>query len=168
MSGTLVLNATYEPLSVVSVKRAIVLVLSGRAVIEHAEANRVIHSSTVDVPLPLVIRLLRFVRVPWRARAAWTRRGVLTRDRHRCAYCGGPADTIDHLLPRSRGGADTWLNTVAACHADNQRKGNRTPEEAGMRLLAPPYEPSPGAVMVLSARSATATWPSWLLDAVAA
>jgi 5-methylcytosine-specific restriction endonuclease McrA len=90
------------------------------------------------------------VRVPFRQRAPWSRRGVLVRDRHRCAYCGRRATTVDHVQPRSRGGGDTWLNTVAACAEDNQRKADRTPEQAGMRLLVRPFEPTPADALLLA------------------
>ena len=72
------------------------------------------------------------------------------RDRHRCAYCGRRATTVDHVLPRSHGGRDTWLNTVAACAADNHSKADRTPEQAGMRLLVRPFEPTPEAALLLA------------------
>ncbi|MGW1074210.1 HNH endonuclease [Streptomyces sp. NPDC002537] len=149
MRETLVLNATFEPLATVTRRRAVVLVLQGKAVVEQARPGRV-RASAVDVPVPQVIRLCRYVRVPFRRRAPWSRRGVLVRDRHRCAYCGRRATTVDHVVPRSRGGADSWLNTVAACAEDNHRKADRTPEQAGMRLLTPPFEPSPADALMLA------------------
>ena len=100
--------------------------------------------------MPQVIRLCRYVRVPFRRRAPWSRRGVLVRDRHRCAYCGRRATTVDHVVPRSRGGGDTWLNTVASCAEDNHRKADRTPEQAGMPLLTQPFEPTPADAMLLA------------------
>ena len=115
MRDTLVLNASFEPLSTVSLRRAVVLVMQDKAVVEQAHPGLRIRAAEVDVPLPQVIRLCRYVRVPFRQRAPWSRRGVLVRDRHRCAYCGRRATTVDHVQPRSRGGGDTWLNTVAAC-----------------------------------------------------
>jgi len=150
MRDTLVLNATYQPLATVSFRRALVLVLQEKAVVEHADPERVIRAAALELPVPRVIRLLRYVRVPFRQRASWSRRGVLVRDGRRCAYCGGPASTVDHVLPRSRGGGDTWLNTVAACAKDNQFKADRTPQEAGMRLLFEPFEPSPTRALVLA------------------
>ncbi|MCD0483275.1 HNH endonuclease [Streptacidiphilus sp. ASG 303] len=150
MRNTLVLNAGYEPLTTVSLQRAVVLVLQGKAVVEQAHPMRVVRGADVEVPLPRVVRLTRYVRVPFRQRAAWSRRGVLVRDQHRCAYCGRRATTVDHLVPRSRGGADSWLNTVAACAEDNQRKADRTPEQAGMTLLRRPFEPTPEAALMLA------------------
>jgi 5-methylcytosine-specific restriction endonuclease McrA len=141
---TLVLNAGYEPLSTVRVQRGVVLVLQGKAVVERAHPMRVLRGSggLVEVPLPEVVRLRRYVRVPFRHRVPWSRRGVLVRDGHRCAYCGRRAETVDHVVPRAQGGGDSWLNTVAACARDNGRKADRTPEQAGMRLLRLPFEPT--------------------------
>ncbi|MBZ4321711.1 HNH endonuclease [Streptomyces huiliensis] len=150
MRETLVLNASFEPLATVSSRRAVVLVLQDKAVVEQARPGLRLHSSAMEVPVPQVIRLRRYVRVPFRRRAPWSRRGVLVRDRHRCAYCGRRATTVDHVLPRSRGGGDTWLNTVAACAEDNHRKADRTPEQAGMRLLRRPFEPTPSDALLLS------------------
>jgi 5-methylcytosine-specific restriction endonuclease McrA len=150
MRNALVLNASYEPLSTVSLQRAVVLVLQDKAVVEHAHPLQRVRAASVELPLPRVIRLRRYVRVPFRQRAAWSRRGVLVRDGYRCAYCGRRATTVDHVQPRSRGGGDTWLNTVAACAADNHRKADRTPEQAGMALLVAPFEPTPAAALVLA------------------
>ncbi|MFI6445346.1 HNH endonuclease [Kitasatospora sp. NPDC050543] len=150
MRNTLVLNASYEPLTTVSLQRAVVLVLQDKAVVEQAHPLRTVRGTGVIVPVPRVIRLQRYVRVPFRQRAPWSRRGVLVRDQHLCAYCGRRATTVDHLQPKSRGGADSWLNTVAACAEDNQRKADRTPEQAGMRLLRKPFEPTPQATLMLA------------------
>ncbi|MEV0532854.1 HNH endonuclease [Kitasatospora sp. NPDC050463] len=150
MRNTLVLNASYEPLTTVSLQRAVVLVLQDKAVVEQAHPLRSIRGTGVCVPVPRVIRLQRYVRVPFRQQAPWSRRGVLVRDQHLCAYCGHRATTVDHLQPRSRGGADSWLNTVAACAEDNQRKADRTPEQAGMKLLRKPFEPTPQATLMMA------------------
>ncbi|MGW1200623.1 HNH endonuclease [Streptomyces sp. NPDC002536] len=150
MRETLVLNASFEPLSTVSLRRAVVLVLQDKAVVERTHPGLRVRGSAVEIPVPQVIRLCRYVRVPFRQRAPWSRRGVLVRDRHRCAYCGQRATTVDHVVPRSHGGQDTWLNTVAACAADNHRKADRTPEQAGMRLLSRPFEPTPAGALVLA------------------
>ncbi|MCQ4046592.1 HNH endonuclease [Streptantibioticus rubrisoli] len=162
MRETLVLNASFEPLSTVSLRRAVVLVMQGKAVVEQAHPGLRIRAAQVDVPVPRVIRLCRYVRVPFRQRAPWSRRGVLVRDRHRCAYCGRRATTVDHVVPRSHGGRDTWLNTVAACAADNHRKADRTPEQAGMRLLAKPFEPTPADALLLALGLRDADLPEWL------
>ena len=166
---TLVLNASYEPLAVVSVRRAVVLVLTEKAVMEHADDERVIRSPTRQLPMPLVVRLLKFVRVPYRRKLPWSRRGVLDRDRNRCGYCAGRATTIDHLVPVSRGGeARSWRNTVGACTPCNQAKADRTPEEAGMRLLVQPYEPKAHAALVLAIGvTESERLPAWLAAATA-
>ncbi|WP_206501669.1 HNH endonuclease [Streptomyces chrestomyceticus] len=163
MRETLVLNASFEPLATVSLRRAVVLVMQDKAVVEQAHPGLRIRAATVDVPVPRVIRLSRYVRVPFRRQAAWSRRGVLVRDQHRCAYCGRRATTVDHIVPRSRGGGDNWLNTVASCVEDNHRKADRTPEQAGMRLLTRPFEPTPADALVAAlAGSVREELPEWL------
>jgi 5-methylcytosine-specific restriction endonuclease McrA len=166
---TLVLNASYEPLAVVSVRRAIVLVLTEKAVTEHADSDRIIRSATHEFPAPLVVRLLRFVRVPYRRRLPGSRSGVLERDSRRCGYCGARAESIDHIVPTSRGGAQrSWLNTVAACVACNQRKADRTPDEAGMSLLLEPFEPKVQRALVLAMGVRQAEHlPEWLVASFA-
>ncbi|WP_129838859.1 HNH endonuclease [Streptomyces sp. RFCAC02] len=168
MRQTLVLNATYEPLSTVSLHRAVVLVVQQKVVVEQAHPGLRIRAAAVDLPVPQIIRLRRYVKVPFRQRAPWSRRGVLVRDRYRCAYCGRRATTIDHVVPRAQGGGDTWLNTVAACAEDNHRKAARTPAQAGMRLLVQPFEPTPAAALLLAlgARDADVL-PGWLTPAEA-
>ncbi|WP_165985394.1 HNH endonuclease [Streptomyces sp. YIM 98790] len=164
MRQTLVLNASYEPLSTVTLRRAVVLVMQEKAVVEQEHPSLHLRSAALELPVPRVIRLRRYVRVPFRQRVPWSRRGVLVRDRHRCAYCGRRATTVDHLVPRSRGGGDTWLNTVAACADDNRRKADRTPAQAGMRLLREPYEPSPAHALLLALdpREGEEPLASWL------
>ncbi|MCB5168077.1 HNH endonuclease [Streptomyces bambusae] len=163
MRDTLVLNASFEPLSTVSMNRAVVLVLQDKAVVEQSHPELRVRAAAVDLPVPRVIRLCRYVRVPFRRHAPWSRRGVLARDQHRCAYCGRRATTVDHVLPKSQGGGDTWLNTVASCAEDNHRKAARTPEEAGMPLLREPFVPSPQDAMLLALGSGRrGTLPDWL------
>ncbi|MFB7632443.1 HNH endonuclease [Streptomyces sp. NPDC056149] len=163
MRETLVLNASFEPLATVSLRRAVVLVMQDKAVVEHAHPGLRVRAASVDVPVPQVIRLSRYVRVPFRRRAPWSRRGVLARDQHRCAYCGRRATTVDHVVPRSHGGGDTWLNTVASCREDNHRKADRTPEQAGMRLLRKPFEPTPADALVAALGvSVRDELPDWL------
>lgn len=142
--SVLVLNASYEPLHIVSVRRAVVLLLSEKAqVVEAAEA--VLRSEHLSIPLPLVIRLLTYVRIPRHWRLPVSRRGVLARDCYTCQYCGtqpGKAQlTVDHVIPRSQGGGKSWENLVAACAPCNRRKGGRQPQEAGMRLISTPAQP---------------------------
>jgi 5-methylcytosine-specific restriction endonuclease McrA len=152
MAAVLLLNASYEPLSVISQRRALSLLLRGR--VETATEERLtINAGSATLGIPTVLRLRRYVHVPRRS-ARWSRRGVLERDQHTCVYCGirvgerrrnhllGKTDfTIDHLIPRSRGGKNTWGNTACACQECNQRKEDRTPHEAGMPLLWEPKTP---------------------------
>lgn len=138
---TLVLNAGYEPMSVVPYRRAIVLVLGQKASVLAVEPGRTIHSERLTVDQPAVILLRRYVRQPTGSTTVVSRRGVLRRDRHRCGYCGHAANTVDHVLPRSRGGQNSWLNLVACCRACNNRKGDALPEEIGWRLLFSPFVP---------------------------
>jgi 5-methylcytosine-specific restriction endonuclease McrA len=163
MRDTLVLNASFEPLSTVTLHRAVVLVLQDKAVVEQAHPGLRVRAAAVELPVPRVIRLCRYVRVPFRRQAPWSRRGVLVRDQHRCAYCGRRASTVDHVRPRSRGGADSWSNTVASCAECNHRKADRTPEQAEMPLLRQPFVPSPADAMLLSLRSdERSELPEWL------
>ena len=139
----LVLNQNYEPLSVCRAQRAVVMVVLGKAeIVERYEAE--IRSVSCVVPVPSVVRLSMYIRAP-RQQIALTRRNVLRRDGYRCQYCltrRGPM-TTDHVLPRSLGGGDSWTNLVCACMRCNNRKGNRTPEQAGMVLARPPKRPHP-------------------------
>ncbi len=139
MSVVLVLNADGGPLHRVSLRHAIRMLFRQVAVVHEAQPDRQIGA----FPMPTVVRLVHYVVTRWRHSRgpAWSRGGVLTRDHRRCAYCGGPASTVDHVLPRSRGGGNTWLNTVAACGRCNQHKGDRTPAEARMPLRRAPTAP---------------------------
>lgn len=138
----LVLNADFQALSVCSVERAAVLVMLRKADLVEAHAGRALRSATTSLPWPSVVRLRGYVRVPYR-QVLLTRRNLLRRDGHTCQYCGATERlTLDHVLPRSRGGPETWENLVAACTRCNNRKGSRTPEEAGMELRRPPFRPS--------------------------
>ena len=136
----LVLNASYEPINVCAARRALVLVLKGVATAEE-HSPLAIHSSRHNLKLPSVIRLLEYRRIPHQTRAL-SRKNILMRDRYTCQYCmktpPGVDLTLDHVIPRSRSGETTWENLVACCHTCNNRKGNRTPDEAGMRLARAP------------------------------
>ena len=139
MGHVLVLNASYEPLNITTWRRAVVMVLKGKAEgLEHDPVRRI----REDTLLPTVIRLRHFVRVPYKP-LPLTRRNLFHRDGHRCQYCGASAEqlSVDHVVPRSRGGLDTWENVTTACLPCNVRKGNRTPREAAMPLLRPPHRP---------------------------
>lgn len=143
MSGyVLVLNRDFSALTICSVQRAVVLLHLRKADLVEAAGNRVVRSPSVHVPWPSIVRLRAYVRVPYK-RIMLSRKNVLRRDRFRCQYCGKRDKlTIDHVLPKSRGGRDTWENLVAACVPCNNRKGSRTPEEAGLTLARTPFRPS--------------------------
>jgi 5-methylcytosine-specific restriction endonuclease McrA len=143
MNGhVLVLNQDYRALTVCSVERATILVLLQKAELVEAEPGRWLRSPSRRVPWPSIVRLRAYVTIPFK-RITLTRKNVMRRDRHRCQYCGNRDKlTIDHVLPRSRGGRDSWENLVTACVPCNNRKGSRTPTEAGMRLRRRPFRPS--------------------------
>jgi 5-methylcytosine-specific restriction endonuclease McrA len=141
MSQVLVLNASYEYLNVTSLKRAVKLVYKGKAEVVEAVGDRQLKARTLRIPLPSIIRMLYFIHRPFKE-VPLTRKNILLRDRHVCQYCGKQGDTVDHVIPRSRGGRDSWENCVCACAFCNRRKNNRTPDEANMDLLRKPRKPS--------------------------
>lgn len=143
MGRVLLLNATFEPLQLVSERRAVVLLLAGRAEpIATPEDPVVCHSTSIEVAIPSIVRLHEMVRIPSRMRTPpLTRRSLLLRDGYKCAYCLGHADTIDHVVPRSRGGRHEWTNVVAACRRHNMQKGDRLLEEIGWRMQFEPRVP---------------------------
>ncbi len=136
----LVLNATYEPINITAARRAVVLVLKGVATTEE-ENGSFLHAARMAIRIPSVIRLTEFRKIPHQTRAL-SRKNILMRDRYTCQFCGRvlPASelTLDHVIPRSRGGHTDWDNLVACCHNCNNRKGDRLPEEAGLKLRRPP------------------------------
>ena len=146
MSGNvLVLNQNYEPLNICNLRRAVVLVVDGKAEVLDAYAT-FFSSPSRSFPCPSVIRLVHPIRRP-RPRVKLTRREVFIRDNFTCQYCGRRDGdlTIDHVVPRSRGGGHSWDNLVSACKMCNHRKGGKSPAEARMNLKRLPVEPSPGA-----------------------
>ncbi len=140
MSRALVLNTTYEPLCVVSARRAVVLLLTQKADLVADSGDRM-HSERLSIEVPSVIKLRSFVRVPFRRRAALNRRAVFARDGSRCQYCAAPAESIDHVVPRSKGGEHVWENVVAACRPCNTRKRDRLLSETTMVLRRRPAVP---------------------------
>lgn len=166
MSRALVLNVTYEPLSIVAARRAACLVLDDKAeLVEHDGTE--LRSPTLAIARPSVIRLRYLVKIPFRRTAAVSRRGVFARDDFRCQYCGGLADSIDHIVPRSRGGNHAWENVVAACRPCNLTKRDRTPDEAGMRLRRPSQAPRHSAWVTVGASRVPDAWKPYLLTATA-
>lgn len=162
MARALLLNASYEPLCVVPARRAVVLVLTSKAVVLE-EADRTLHSERLALAEPLVIRLTRYVRVPYRSRAPLSRQGVLARDGGRCQYCGNAAETLDHVVPRSRGGRHVWENLVAACRRCNHTKADRTLDELGWTLRSgPPCAPRGAARLLLGHGRYEPAWAPFL------
>jgi Restriction endonuclease len=148
MGRALVLNASDSPLAVVPARRAVVLVLKEKAEVIVSN-GMVFRSATISMEAPSVVRLRRYVRVPYRPHAPLTRRAVFARDEWACQYCTAPAENLDHVIPRSRGGTHTWENVVAACRRCNAKKENRTPQEAGFTLARRPFAPTDGFRLTL-------------------
>src|SRR5918912_293097 len=140
MSGALVLNATYEPLCIVAPRRALNLILQTKAEMVSSSEHQ-FRAATVAYPSPSVVRLIHFVEVPYTTRVALNRRAVFARDNHRCQYCHAPAENIDHVVPRSRGGEHVWENVVAACRPCNARKEDRLLTETHLKLRRQPFAP---------------------------
>lgn len=139
----MVLNNNYEPLSVCNVRKATILLLLGKAELIEKRAAKVIRSVSREFPFPSIVRLSHYVKVPYK-RVILSRKNILRRDKNRCQYCGIASSdlTIDHVLPKSRFGEDTWENLVTACVDCNNTKGDRTPDEAKMNLVRRPIRPN--------------------------
>ncbi|WP_037572104.1 HNH endonuclease [Phaeacidiphilus oryzae] len=161
MPHVLVLNASYEPLGVVSTRRALLLVLNQKA-ISLEDSGIVLHSVTSAVPAPSVVRLTRFVRVPFRGPVPLTRRALFARDGGRCVYCGAAATSVDHVVPRSRGGRHQWDNVVAACRRCNHVKADRHLVELGWRMSRPPAPPSGLAWRIIGTGHRDPRWLPYL------
>jgi 5-methylcytosine-specific restriction endonuclease McrA len=166
MGRSLVLNATYEPLGVVSSRRAVVLLLDEKADLIHG-TGEALHSAELAVEVPSVIRLRYFVRVPFQRRAALSRRGVFLRDEGRCQYCGRRAESIDHVVPRSRGGQHVWENVVAACRRCNTSKRDRLLEDTTMRLRRHPEAPRHMSWVLVAVSDIPEIWHQYLGTATA-
>jgi 5-methylcytosine-specific restriction endonuclease McrA len=160
MGRALVLNASDQPLAVVPARRAVVLVLKDKAEVI-ASNGMLFRSARLEIEAPSVVRLRYFVKVPYRAHAALTRRGVFARDEWTCQYCGAGAENVDHVIPRSRGGEHTWENVVASCRRCNSKKENRLPAEVGLHLFRKPYAPRDG--FRLSLGNLEPSWEPYLL-----
>ena len=161
MLRTLVLNATYEPLGVISDRRALILVLNSRATMVE-DSGTVLHYSSGEIALPSVIRLNKFVRIPYRHSVPLSRRAIFARDGGRCVYCAAPATSIDHVIPRSRGGAHNWENVVSACHRCNHTKADKPLKDLGWRLRTLPREPVGAAWRILGTGRTDKTWLPYL------
>ncbi len=161
MSRALVLNATYEPIGVVSGRRAVVLALSDKVdVLENTD--EVISSEQLELPVPSVVRLRYFVKVPYRREAPLSRRAVFARDHGRCQYCAKTAESIDHVHPRSKGGKHEWTNVVACCRRCNTYKGDRLLTECSLRLRTRPQAPTQMVWVKVAAGSVPSAWEEYL------
>ncbi len=162
MQQVLVLNASFEPLNVCTVRRAHVLVFKGKAEVLE-QLQQPLRSASDTYPWPHVIRLLHYVRVPRSVKRKISRRALFARDGHRCVYCGSAGRlTLDHVVPRSRGGDSVWENVVTSCAPCNLRKGNSLPEEAQMRMQVTPRMPTPALFVTLSAARIPDRWTPYL------
>jgi 5-methylcytosine-specific restriction endonuclease McrA len=159
----LVLNASYEPLNVTTVRRAHVLVFKGKAEVLE-QLDRPLTSATTTFAWPHVIRLVAYVRVPHGMQRKISRRAVFARDGWSCVYCGSSTGrmTLDHVVPRSRGGESVWENVVTSCPPCNHRKGNRLPEEVHMTMHTPPRPPAPALFIQLAAPRFPERWQPYL------
>jgi len=142
-TNVLVLNQNYEPMTITNAKKAIILLYLQKAELVEKYDSEVVRSVSLSMPLPSIVRLTRYIYVP-RKRIVLSRKNIIKRDGHRCQYCGttGAPITVDHVIPKGRGGLDTWENLVCACTSCNNKKGDRTPEEADMPLLKKPVRPN--------------------------
>jgi 5-methylcytosine-specific restriction endonuclease McrA len=159
----LVLNATYEPINVCTVRRAVVLLLKEKAeVVERSEWN--LHSASQTIARPVVIRLVTYVRIPRDThRRKITRRAVFARDDWTCQYCGSRSNlTVDHVIPRSKGGGSSWDNIVASCAPCNRRKGDALPRQVGMRPQKQPRIPKPSVFIHVASPTIPAAWIQYL------
>lgn len=161
LGSALVLNASYQPLCVVPVRRALVLALKGKAEVVHNN-GQVFRSESIEMRAPSVVRLNYYVKVPYRARASLSRRAVFVRDEFKCQYCGAKAENVDHIVPRSRGGAHTWDNVVAACRPCNARKENRSPQDVGLKLRRTPRPPHQSVWIVVAVDRVDPLWEQYL------
>jgi 5-methylcytosine-specific restriction endonuclease McrA len=162
----LVLNATFEPINVCTVRRAVVLLLKEKAeVIEHG--SWALRSENSSIARPIVIRLVTYVRIPRDGgRRKITRRAVFARDDWTCQYCGGRSNlTVDHVIPRSKGGTSSWENIVASCAPCNRRKGDRMPRQANMHPRRVPKTPHPAIFIQVSGPTIPAAWRQYMPQA---
>ena len=168
MARVLVLNATYEPINVCTIRRAAVLLLKEKAELLEQRNGDALHSEHMTLKRPDVIRLVNYVRIPREAhRRKITRRAVLARDSWTCQYCGSTKSglTVDHVIPRSRGGESVWENIVAACATCNRKKGNRLPREIHMHPKNAPKAPAPTVFIQVASPKIPANWQQYLPQA---
>jgi len=161
LGRALILNASFQPLCVVEVRRALVLALKGKAEVLHSNGH-LFRSETLEIAAPSVVRLNYFVKVPYRARSSLSRRAVFVRDDFECQYCGRAAENVDHVIPKSRGGPHTWDNVVAACRRCNALKENRSPTDVGLHLRRPPHPPHESVWIMVAVDRVDPSWEPYL------
>lgn len=162
MKAVLLLNATYEPLRAIPLNRAVCLLVAAKAEMVQ-EGVGFIRSRSMQMPMPAVIRLRYYVRVPYKTQIKLTKPALMARDKHRCQYCGDKATTVDHVIPRSRGGRHVWNNVVAACQSCNSRKDNHTLAEIGWTLHTKPVVPRGTRWVVIGVATIDPTWRPFLV-----
>ena len=158
---TLLLDVGFRPLSIVSVRRALLLLIAEKVETVH-ERDQIIHSERLDVFVPSIVRLRYQVAAPYRRRAPLHRKAVFARDAHQCQYCGGRAECIDHVYPRSKGGEHEWENVVACCRSCNVAKGDTLPEHSRYKLRKVPHAPEPIAVAAALRQGVPAEWETYI------
>lgn len=157
----MILNASYEPLTIVSVKRAITLVLNGKAIIVE-KSDKHYHSNNFSIEVPYVIKLTYYVhKKPTAKPAKYSKATVLARDGHKCAYCGKHANTVDHIIPKRHGGDNSYENCVAACSRCNSKKADKLLKDVGYSLLVKPYSPSPYSTILSKAQGNPDIFTAW-------
>jgi 5-methylcytosine-specific restriction endonuclease McrA len=157
-NNVLLLNASYEPLKVVSWHRAVVMVLQEKADVVEADDGEPVRSATFSMPMPIVIRLRYFVKIPYKAKVALNRRNLSLRDKGTCQYCGNNGTTIDHIVPRSRGGCHEWTNVTLACSPCNFKKGDRLLSELGWALTSKPEVPRVSTHLIIGIGTIDPLW----------
>lgn len=161
VTSTLLLNASYEPLRIITRRRAVSLVFANKAEVIH-ESEDEMRSAHASFKIPTVIRLRRFVRVPYRARIPLNRKNLVARDKGICQYCGKTGNTIDHVIPRSRGGLHRWENVVLACTKCNATKGDQFLPDLGWELLSKPFAPQGTFWLLVGIVDLDPTWEPYL------
>ncbi len=160
--SVLLLNASFEPIRVVSLHRAVTMIVTDKADLVERKPG-VLRSPSREVPIPAVIALRVFVKIPFRATLPLNRRAVVVRDKGICAYCGEAGSTIDHVIPRARGGLHVWENVVLACRPCNSRKDDKTLAELGWELPHPPFAPKGWQWLILGVADVDDAWAPYLI-----
>lgn len=163
LSGkVLLLNGNYEPLTICSVQKAIILLFMGKAEIVGTATGKRIHSAHASMPFPSVVRLCEYVHIPFK-KVILSRKNILRRDGHMCQYCGARAAlTVDHIVPKSRGGEDSWENLITACIRCNNRKGSMSLDESNMHLRSRPIKPNHVVFLRQYVGTVDKTWEPYL------